>query len=125
VDGLLTEYPEIAYLKWDANRMMTNTFSPYLKNRQSHIFIEYQLGLYKILERIRQKYPDLPMMLCSGGGSRVDYGALKYFTEMWPSDNTDPLERVYMQWGYSYFFSGRCAQCTRYILGKATHQIPR
>jgi alpha-galactosidase len=44
------------------------------------------------------------MMLCSGGGGRVDYGSLRYFTEFWASDNTDPLERVYIQWGYSYFF---------------------
>ena len=43
-------------------------------------------------------------MLCSGGGGRVDYGALRYFTEFWASDDTDPLERVYIQWGYSYFF---------------------
>jgi len=44
------------------------------------------------------------MMLCSGGGGRVDYAALKYFTEFWPSDNTDPLERIFMQWEYSYFY---------------------
>jgi alpha-galactosidase len=43
-------------------------------------------------------------MLCSGGGGRVDYGALRYFTEFWASDNTDALERIYIQWGYSYFF---------------------
>lgn len=44
------------------------------------------------------------MMLCSGGGGRVDYAALQYFTEFWPSDNTDPLERIFMQWEYSYFY---------------------
>jgi alpha-galactosidase len=44
------------------------------------------------------------MMLCSGGGARVDYGALQYFTEYWPSDNTDPLERIFIQWENSYFF---------------------
>jgi alpha-galactosidase len=43
-------------------------------------------------------------MLCSGGGGRADYGALKYFTEFWPSDNTDGAERIYIQWGYSFFF---------------------
>jgi alpha-galactosidase len=43
-------------------------------------------------------------MLCSGGGGRVDYAALKYFTEFWPSDNTDPMERIFMQWEYSYFY---------------------
>ncbi|WP_202913721.1 alpha-galactosidase [Pararcticibacter amylolyticus] len=104
VDGLLTKYPGIAYIKWDCNRMMTNTYSPYLKNKQTHVYIEYVRSLYKVFDRIRAKYPHLPMMLCSGGGGRTDYGALKYFTEFWPSDNTDGLERVYMQWGYSYFF---------------------
>ena len=44
------------------------------------------------------------MMLCSGGGGRVDYAALKYFTEFWPSDNTDPIERIFIQWEYSYFY---------------------
>ena len=44
------------------------------------------------------------MMLCSGGGGRSDYEALKYFTEFWPSDNTDPVERLFIQWGFSHFF---------------------
>jgi alpha-galactosidase len=43
-------------------------------------------------------------MLCSGGGGRIDYGVLKYFTEFWPSDNTDGIERVFIQWSYSFFF---------------------
>ncbi len=62
------------------------------------------MGLYKVLDRLRLKYPHIPMMLCSGGGGRVDYGALRYFTEFWASDDTDPVERVYIQWGYSNFF---------------------
>jgi alpha-galactosidase len=84
--------------------MMTNAYSVYLKDKQSHLYIDYVNSLYGILDKLRQKYPHLPVMLCSGGGGRVDYGALKYFTEFWASDNTDPLERVYIQWGYSYFF---------------------
>jgi alpha-galactosidase len=104
MDGMLTRFPGLAFFKWDCNRMMTNAYSVYLKDRQSHLYVDYVNGLYKVLDRLRQKYPHLPMMLCSGGGGRVDYGALRYFTEFWASDNTDPLERVYMQWGYSYFF---------------------
>jgi len=104
VDGMLTANPGIAFIKWDCNRMMTNTYSVYLKDKQSHIYIDYVNSLYSVLERLRKKYPHLPVMLCSGGGGRVDYGALRYFTEFWASDNTDPLERVYIQWGYSYFF---------------------
>jgi len=68
------------------------------------LYVDYVRGLYKVLERVRAKYPKVPMMLCSGGGGRADYEALKYFTEFWPSDDTDPLERIYMQWEYSYFF---------------------
>jgi alpha-galactosidase len=104
VDTLLTKNPRLAFIKWDCNRSMTNQYSPYLKDKQSHLFIEYTRGFYKVLQRIRAKYPQLPIMLCSGGGGRTDYGALKYFTSFWPSDNTDALERIYIQWGYSYFF---------------------
>lgn len=104
VDGMLTKYPGIAFIKWDCNRMMTNAYSVYLKDKQSQLYVDYVNNLYGILERLRQKYPHLPIMLCSGGGGRVDYGALRYFTEFWASDDTDPLERVYIQWGYSYFF---------------------
>lgn len=104
VDEMLTKNPRIGYIKWDCNRLMTNTYSPYLKDQQSHVQIEYVRSFYRIMEKLRVKYPHLPIMLCSGGGGRTDYGALRYFTEFWPSDNTDAAERVFIQWGYSYFF---------------------
>jgi alpha-galactosidase len=103
VDEMMTKYPGVAFIKWDCNRSMTNAWSPYLKN-QSHLYIEYTRSLYKVMDRIRVKYPKLPIMLCAGGGGRTDYGALKYFTEFWPSDNTNGLDRIYIQWGYSHFF---------------------
>lgn len=104
VDDLMTKYPGIAYFKWDCNSPITNIYSPYLKDKQSHLYIEYVRGLYHVLERVKQKYPGLPMMLCSGGGGRSDYKALEYFTEFWPSDNTDAVERIFIQWGFSHFF---------------------
>jgi alpha-galactosidase len=103
VDDLMTKNPDLAYIKWDCNAVIYNAYSAHLKN-QTHLYIEYVRGLYKVLQRLRSKYPDVPMMLCSGGGGRADYAALQYFTEYWPSDNTDPLERIYMQFEYSYFF---------------------
>jgi alpha-galactosidase len=103
IDDLLTKNPALAYLKWDCNTVIFNAGSSYQKN-QNHFYIEYIRGLYNVLNKIRTKYPKLPMMLCSGGGGRLDYAALQYFTEYWPSDNTDPLERIFMQWEYSYFY---------------------
>jgi alpha-galactosidase len=97
--------PDISYAKWDCNRYLTQPGSSYLApDRQSHLWIDYVTALYALMDKTEKKFPDTELMLCSGGGGRVDYGALKYFHEFWPSDNTDPVARVPMQWDYSYFF---------------------
>ncbi len=114
VDRLFTENPDLAFIKWDCNAPIYNAYSAFLEREkipQTHLYIEYVKGLYKVLERVRARYPEVPMMLCSGGGGRADYELLKYFTEFWPSDNTDPLERVFMQWDYSYFFPAIVTDC--------------
>lgn len=104
VDSLFIKDPALAYVKWDCNAVIYNAYSVHLHNNQSQFYVEYVRGLYSVLARIRAKHPSVPMMLCSGGGGRVDYGALQYFTEYWPSDNTDPIERIFIQWEYSYFY---------------------
>ena len=105
VDNLMTKHPEIAYMKWDDNSSLMDYGSFYLpKNKQSHLYIEYHRGLMKALDRIRAKYPELVMQLCAGGGARVNYGLLPYFDEFWTSDDTDALQRIYMQWGVSNFY---------------------
>ena len=116
VNGIMQENPGIAYFKWDCNSPICNAYSAYEGQNQSHLWTDYVKGLYNVLERVSEKYPDLPMMLCAGGGGRTDYGALKYFTEFWASDNTDPIERLYIQWGYSYFFpmKAMCAHVTNW-----------
>lgn len=103
IDELFTKNPNLAYIKWDCNSVIYNAYSVYEKD-QSNFYVDYVKGLYKVMDRMRQKYPKVPMMLCSGGGGRVDYGALHYFTEYWPSDNTEPRERIFIQWEYSYLY---------------------
>lgn len=105
VDNLMTKYPEIDYIKWDANMAIMNHGSQYLTmNNQSHLYIEYHRGFEKICQRVRAKYPDLTIQACASGGGRANWGVLPYFDEFWVSDNTDALQRIYMQWGTSYFF---------------------
>ena len=105
VDKLMTENPEIDYIKWDANMGILNHGSNYLTNdNQSHLYIEYHRGFEKVCQRIRNKYKDLTIQACASGGGRANYGYLPYFDEFWVSDNTDALQRIYMQWGTSYFF---------------------
>lgn len=105
VDDLMTAYPEIDYIKWDANMSILNHGSCYLgKGNQSHLYIAYHKGLENVCKRIRKKYPHITMQACASGGGRVNFGFFPYFDEFWTSDNTDALQRIYTQWGTSYFF---------------------
>ncbi|MBQ2210927.1 MAG: alpha-galactosidase [Prevotella sp.] len=105
VDNLMTKYPEIDYIKWDANMAIMNHGSQYLTmNDQSHLYIAYHRGFEKVCQRIRAKYPDLTIQACASGGGRANWGVMPWFDEFWVSDNTDALQRIYMQWGTSYFF---------------------
>ena len=114
VENILKENPDISYFKWDCNSPITNIYSPYLKDKQGNLYIDHVRGVYNVFKRVKEKYPNVSMMLCSGGGARCDYEALKYFTEFWCSDNTDPIERLYIQWGFSQFFPAKsmCAHVT-------------
>jgi alpha-galactosidase len=124
VDDLMTKNPQIAYIKWDANHNITNYGSTYLpKDKQSHLYIQYHRGLQSVLDRVRVKYPDLVMQACGSGGGRVTYGYLKYFDEFWTSDDTDAVERLYMQWGVSHFYPAQAM--ASHVSAKKNHQTGR
>jgi alpha-galactosidase len=101
----ILEVPGVSFVKWDCNRHVSQPGSSWLPaDRQGEIWIDYVHALYGLMAKTAAKFPETEMMLCSGGGGRADYGALPYFHEFWPTDNTDPVARVCMQWNYSYFF---------------------
>lgn len=105
VDDLMTQYPDIYYIKWDNNMSMHNAHSQYLPTElQSNLYVDFTLALEKILKRIRAKYPEVVIQLCASGGSRLNYGYLPYFQEMWTSDQTDAYHRILIQWGAMNFF---------------------
>lgn len=101
-----------------------NHGSQYLSmNDQSHLYIDYYRGFAKTLDRIRAKYPDLIIQDCASGGGRVNWGTLPWFDEFWTSDDTDALQRIYMQWGTSYFFPAMAMAC--HISASPNHQTGR
>lgn len=105
VDNLLTAYPDIYYIKWDNNMGMHNAQSLYLpKALQSNLQVDFTLALEKILKRIRAKYPKVVIQLCASGGTRLNYGFMPYFQEMWTSDQTDAYHRILIQWGSLNFY---------------------
>ncbi len=124
VDDMLTKYPEIAYIKWDANASIQNCGSKYLAmDKQQNLYVDYHRGLVKVMEHIRAKYPDVVIQDCASGGGRANYGLLPYFDEFWTSDNNDALQRVYIQWGTSYFFPSNAM--AQHIAGSPYHMTGR
>ena len=93
----------IEYVKWDMNRVFSDRFSPALKPRDQGEFLHrYVLGLYRIMDELTKAFPDILFEGCSAGGNRFDLGILSYFPQIWGSDDTDAIERIYIQEGYSY-----------------------
>lgn len=112
VDTMLTNNPEIAYIKWDANAPVMQYGSQTLPaDRQSELSIRFHRGLTSVLQRIREKYPDVAIQACASGGGRANYGLLDYTDEFWVSDNTDALQRLGAQWGTSLFFPAVTMGC--------------
>ncbi len=92
----------IAYVKWDFNRNLTEVSCAELPpERQGEVFHRFVLGTYEIMDRLTKDFPDLLLENCSGGGGRFDPGMLYYSPQIWTSDNTDPIERLTIQFGTS------------------------
>lgn len=93
---------DISYVKWDMNRSLSEFYS--MEHAPGKVAYEYVLGVYAFLERLLQRYPDLLIEGCSGGGGRFDAGMLYYTPQIWGSDNTDAADRVRIQYGTSFFY---------------------
>ena len=104
VDRTLAENPGISYLKWDANRPLTDPGSPALtRDRQANYWVDHVRATWDLMAAVAERHPEQTLMLCASGGGRVDFGSLRWFHEVWLSDNTDPVDRVRMQWAASHF----------------------
>ncbi|MBQ7446696.1 MAG: alpha-galactosidase [Eubacterium sp.] len=91
----------IEYLKWDYNRSIYDVYSEGVTH-QGRVLYDYMLGLYEVLEKLVNRYPHVLIEGCSGGGGRYDAGMLYYTPQIWTSDNTDPIDRMLIQYGTSF-----------------------
>ncbi len=105
LDKILTDN-DIAFLKWDYNRNWSEPGWDQLPAaEQKRVYVDFTRNLYGILADLRKKHPNVEIESCSGGGGRVDLGILRYTDEVWPSDNTDPFDRLSQQDGFSYAYT--------------------
>jgi alpha-galactosidase len=105
LDKLLNEN-EIAFLKWDYNRNWSEPGWPAVApDAQKNVYVDFVRNFYSILDELRQKHPNVEIESCSGGGSRVDLGVMRYTDEVWPSDNTDAYDRLLIQNGFTYAYA--------------------
>ncbi len=105
LDGLL-KTNDIAFLKWDYNRNWSEPGWPDADVAdQQAIYVAYVRNLYWILDELRKRHPRVEIESCSGGGGRVDMGIMARTDQMWPSDNTDPLDRMEIQDGYTQAYA--------------------
>lgn len=87
----------VEYIKWDMNRSLADIYAP-------NVTYDYVLGVYDFLEKLTNRYPDILIEGCSGGGGRFDAGMLYYAPQIWCSDNTDAINRTRIQYGTSFFY---------------------
>jgi alpha-galactosidase len=105
LDKLLTEN-DIAFLKWDYNRNWSEPgWGQLPAAEQKKVYVAFTENLYSILAELHRRHPMVELESCSGGGGRVDLGILRYADEVWPSDNTDPFDRLTQQYGFTYAYT--------------------
>ena len=116
----------IAYVKWDMNRQLSDLGSTYLgEDAQQELFHRYVLGMYSLQERLVTEFPNLLLENCSGGGARFDPGMFYYSPQIWCSDDTDAIERLSIQEGTSLIYplstmGAHVSDCPNHTVGRVT-----
>ncbi|WP_046728100.1 alpha-galactosidase [Streptomyces humi] len=119
LDALLSSAP-IDYVKWDFNRCFTDAGWPGEPYPQ-RLWVDHVRGLYALLDRIRAAHPTVAIESCSGGGGRIDLGVMSRTDEVWTSDNTDPLDRLAIQHGFSQIHPARVMSA--WVTDSPNHQL--
>lgn len=117
LEEVLGKY-EIDYVKWDHNRTLEDYFSPSLDPaHQDEFYHRNTLGYYRLADMLTKRFPDIHFQGCASGGGRFDLGTLFYFPEIWTSDENDPVQRLFIQYGTSFAYP----PC---VMGRISTTIP-
>ncbi len=104
----LLQENNIKFIKWDRNRALTDPgWSSAPREIQREARIRYTHNLYDLIERLQNRFPDVLFEVCSGGGGRNDLGIFSYMDQIWTSDNTDPTDRLFIQYGFSHAYPAK------------------
>lgn len=124
VVGRVIASANIYYIKWDMNRQITEKFLPnFGADQQKEMGHRYVLGVYELHRRLLERFPDLLIEGCSGGGGRFDAGMLYYAPQIWTSDDTDAFERIKIQFGTSIFYPA--STMGAHVSASPNHQTER
>ncbi|MBQ6907889.1 MAG: alpha-galactosidase, partial [Clostridia bacterium] len=113
----------ISYVKWDMNRNISEYGDNTSINTKQDVSHRYIIGIYRILDTLTNKFPNILFEGCSGGGGRLDLGMLCYFPQYWTSDNTDSVERMYIQYGTSLIYPASVMGA--HVSAVPNHQVGR
>lgn len=122
----LLESADISYVKWDMNRCISDWGSALLESKnQQELAHRYVLGLYEVLETITQRFTNVLFENCSSGGGRFDTGMLYYMPQTWCSDDSDAVERIFIQYGASLVYptssiGAHVSACPNHQVGRTT-----
>lgn len=124
MDRLLNENPGISYVKWDCNRKISDLGSTWLTAaEQGNLAVEYARGYEEIIGTLVKLHPGVTFQACASGGGRADYGTMRHHHEFWVSDNTDPVERLGMQWSLGHLFPAMAMGA--HVTASPNHQTGR
>ncbi len=118
------EMGNIEYLKWDFNSVIADAYSRE-EDDQGKLLYDYMIGLYEVLGRLNERYPDVLIEGCCGGGGRFDAGMMYYTPQIWCSDNTDAVDRLFIQHGTSFGYpasavGAHVSACPNHQTGRVT-----
>lgn len=99
LDRLLTDH-NIRYIKWDMNRPFSQVGAENLADPKMYSYL-HTMAVYRIVDELKRRHPGVQFESCASGGGRCDLGAISHFDQVWTSDNTDGIDRMTIQKGYS------------------------